>query len=635
MSLYIKGQDVPQRGAKRPALPPPPSGVDGEQPGVTLVPTSNPTRESTPRPLLAYPYSMTPQGIFRQKMLKGGPVTERLANFAAVITADVVFDNGADEVRHYEIESWQGNRTWRFSVQAEQFAHMTWAAPNLGASAFLFPGSGFRDHARTAIQMCSPSVLERRVYTHTGWRQLDTGEWVFVHAGGAIGGGGPATGVSSQIDGPLELYALPEPPPASELADPVRELLTVLLAVAPETIMVPLMGCAFRAVFGDVDFSASLCGPTGKGKSQLAALAQQHFGRAMDDGHLPGNWSSTANALEEIAFRCKDVLLVIDDFKSQGTHGENSRLHREADRLLRGAANGSGRNRMRPDTTLRPPHQPRAMILSTGEEPFRGQSLNARVLTVEVGEGDVDWDALTLAQGRAADGLLAQVMASFISHLADRYDERRSRFQGYRERLTDRARAGALGSHKQTPGQVANLAAGWEMFLDFAAQAGALTGTERDEYSERVWEALAVQAAAQGRRVIESDPVVRFLNTISSLLSTRRAHLVVHDDPGQYPDGRVDEEWGGAEGELLGYVTDDGIYLDPAASLSAVERLLSASGEGLGASERALRKGLQDGGYLMATGMDGVSRETLSIRRSFGGRRGSWLHLRRDALSAE
>src|SRR5919199_337965 len=81
--------------------------------------------------------------------------------------------------------------------------------------------------------------------------------------------------------------------------------------------------------------------PAGSGKTQLAALAQQHYGAGMDGLHLPAGWHSTANALEVMAFHAKDALLVVDDFAPTGSAVDIQRLHREADRLIRGQGNNA------------------------------------------------------------------------------------------------------------------------------------------------------------------------------------------------------------------------------------------------------------------------------------------------------
>ncbi|MGH2688806.1 MAG: hypothetical protein ACRDKW_08370, partial [Actinomycetota bacterium] len=131
----------------------------------------------------------------------------------------------------------------------------------------------------------------------------------------------------------------------------------------------------------------------------------------MDARNLPGSWSSTANALEGLAFAAKDALLVVDDFAPSGSVTDTERAHREADRILRAQGSRSGRLRMRADGSLRTARPPRGLILSTGEDVPRGQSLRARMLVLELERGDVDWDALTRCQRAAADGALARSLS--------------------------------------------------------------------------------------------------------------------------------------------------------------------------------------------------------------------------------
>ena len=113
------------------------------------------------------------------------------------------------------------------------------------------------------------------------------------------------------------------------------------------------------------------------------------------------------NSLEGLAFYTKDALLLIDDFAPTGTPNEVQRFHREADRVLRAQGNNAGRGRMRADSSLKPPRPPRGLIVSTGEDIPRGQSLRARLLTLELGPIDVDWSRLTMCQADASTGLYA------------------------------------------------------------------------------------------------------------------------------------------------------------------------------------------------------------------------------------
>ena len=160
------------------------------------------------------------------------------------------------------------------------------------------------------------------------------------------------------------------PPGPSELADAVRASLA-LLDLGPDTITAPVLGAVYRAPLGEpspVDFSVHLTGPTGVFKTELAALAQAHFGAGFNSRRLPASWADTANMLEKKAFLAKDAVLVVDDFAPTGTTADIQRLHREADRLFRAAGNRSGRARMRADGGSRPTYYPRGLIVSTGED---------------------------------------------------------------------------------------------------------------------------------------------------------------------------------------------------------------------------------------------------------------------------
>ena len=261
-----------------------------------------------------------------------------LTNFSARIVGDVVEDDGI-EVRHvFDLEAELHNRKRRFSVPAVQFSNLNWAIEQLGAGAIVYPGNGQRDHARAAIQFISEDAPEHRTFTHTGWREID-GQWAYLHANGAIGTLGTLSNIEVRLADPLSRYALPDPPDGAELIEVVRASLQ-FLDVAPDQITFPIYGAVFRAALGSADFSLHLGGPTGAGKSELVALAQQHYGATLDARHLPGSWSSTGNALEGLAFIAKDALLVVDDFCPAGGSADVQRYHREADRFLRAQGNG-------------------------------------------------------------------------------------------------------------------------------------------------------------------------------------------------------------------------------------------------------------------------------------------------------
>jgi hypothetical protein len=316
------------------------------------------------------PYRETPQGLVWDKPTKEGLTATPLTNFRARIVGDVVEDDGAEESRSFEIEAELYGRRSVFTVPAERFAGMSWPPEYLGAGAILYPGFGTKDHARAAIQLLSGEIHTRHIYAHTGWRRVGE-EWIYLHVGGAIGPIGPILEMEVSLgDGRLGDFLLPMPPKGEHLAQAVETSLR-LLELAPWTITVPLLSAVYRAPLSEVvpvDFSMFIAGPTGTRKTELSAQAQAHFGASFNGRNLPGNWSSTQNALEKQAFVLKDAVFVVDDFAPYGTRSDVEKLHGKADRLLRAQGNRSGRERMRADPRVRATYYPRGVILSSGED---------------------------------------------------------------------------------------------------------------------------------------------------------------------------------------------------------------------------------------------------------------------------
>jgi len=588
------------------------------------------------------PYRETPAGLVWEKPTANGTVSSPLTNFSARILAQVVEDDGAEQRRLFEIEGAIGARTARFGLAASAFSAMNWPTEHLGANAVTYAGMGIRDHARVAIQLLSGEVPERIVYTHLGWREIG-GDWVYLHGGGAIGPAGPvADGVETRLEGALARYLLPDPPTGVPLQAAVRASLR-LLEVAPDRVSVPLLAAAFRAVLGASDLSVHLAGPTGVLKTELAALVQQHFGAAMDSRNLPGSWSSTGNLLEAVAFAAKDAVFVVDDFAPAGSAGDVLRLHRDADRLLRAQGNSSGRGRMRADTTLRPPKPPRGLVLSTGEDVPRGQSLRARVLVLEVGPGDVNEGLLSLCQADAAAGLYAAAMAGFIGSIAGRYGAIRA---GLRAEVV-RRRQQALGSraHRRTPEIVANLAIGIDQFLTFAEAVGAIEPAETVALSKRCWLALGHAAAGQDEHQSASDPAARFLELLGAAIGAGRAHVAGED--GQLPPNpgawgwRKDTDGTGSFGhetwrpqrERVGWVVDDDsghhLFLDPDASFAAAQSMGRDTDDPLAVQPKTLHRRLRQAELLLSVD---EARHRLTVRRTLGGARRYVLHLSASVL---
>jgi hypothetical protein len=575
-------------------------------------------------------YFITRDGcLARSKQTPDGPVVVPLCNFAARIIEQVTVDDGAERRITLKLTGQQqdGTQLPVIEVPADTFHMLDWVVAKWGTRAIVYAGMGTRDHLRTALQFLSnPTVLT--VYSHTGWRKIGD-RWCYLHAAGAIGPNGNDSSVVVSLDRPLDLYQLPDPPSGRALVDAVRASLR-LLDVASDHVAVSLLAAVYRAVLGACDFSMFLVGRTGIGKSELAALAQQHFGAAFTARHLPGSWSSTGNSLEATAFLAKDALFVVDDFNPTGSGTDVQRFHRDADRLLRAQGNNSGRQRMRPDGTLRPQKPPRGLIVSTGEDVPRGHSLRARTLIVELEAGDVRFGPLTPSQHDAEGGLYAAAMAGYLRWLAPKYEELQKTLRQEVAELRDAAHQN--GQHARTPVIVADLAVGWRYFLRFAVDSGAITKSEFAELWHRGWQALLKIAAEQQEHQTAADPVPYFVRLLASALASKRAHVTNAEGAG--PD--IPEAWGWRsvtignnsgwqpQGKQIGWLDGDDLLLSPDAAFAEAQRFAEEQGEHLSIAARTLWKRMNERGMLKSRE---ESRERLTVRRTLEGSRKEVLHV--------
>ena len=576
-------------------------------------------------------FQSRPDGMFRVTS-KGEQLSQvQLTNYRAAITTNIRLDDGVETKREFEIESELLARTFRFTIPASEFARMDWPIERMGSAAITFPNQ--RDYARTAIQSFSMTAEERCIYTHTGWRNVD-GRWLFFHAGGAISDTGAVSDVNVRLVGPMSRYELRLPADSDALKSAVTASLK-LVELGPPAISFPLLAATYRAVLGDADFAIHLAGATGAFKSELAALHQQHFGTGMDRLNLPGAWSSTGNALESLAFHAKDALFVIDDFAPQGSSTDVARYHAAADRVFRAAGNHAGRSRLDSTAKLREPKPPRALVLSTGEDVPRGQSVRARLLILELSKKSIEVSALTAAQKDARAGLYAEAMGGFLQWLASRYEEARAWLD---QKIAEyRARALRNTAHARTPDIIANLQAGFELFLDFGEACGAIDRTERARLAHRCWEALRDAAMEQSKHQAATEPAARFLDLLRSLLSSGRAHLEARGggEPSRSPETcgwKGDSSGRMPRGECIGWVTDDDVYLEPTTAFRAVQLAGRDSGEVLAIGENTLRKRLHEKGFLASVD---AARQTLTVRRTICGSSKNVLHFLRGTILPE
>jgi hypothetical protein len=575
------------------------------------------------------PYGIENGCIVLRKFDRDGNLhLKPLCNFTAEVTEEVDVDDGSGQSERRITITGQladGRPLPSATVTATQFNIFNWVLEKWGVSAVVHAGMTIKDQLRDAVQMLSKNVRTRVVKAFTGWTRYLDG-WRYLHRGGSIGADGAHTDLEVQLPRQLEGFVLPDPPAGDELVVAVHASLA-LAEVAPERLSLPLLAAAYRSVLGEltpVDLSIFLTGRSGVFKSCLAALVQAHWGAGFTAKTLPAGWHSTANSLEKLSFQAKDVLLTVDDFAPSGNRSDVGRMHQEAERLLRAAGNRLGRSRMNRSGGMAPEYHPRGLILSTGEDVPKGLSLRARMLVLEVEQGDVDLDKLTEAQANAVAGLYAAAMAGYVRYLAPRLDDLKTIAPGCLLELRTQASRGTV-PHRRTPEIVASLQWGMETFLAFARDAGAVTDVEAEVLTKRTWAALGQAAAAQTAQLVDADPVDRFVAMLDTLLMSGRAHLIDETSGGTPRSNPVRWGWEQRErhgsfpgdyeyvpqGRGIGWVEapDSGqtvLYFDPNAVYTEVQKLANDQGDSMSATQKTLWKRLAERGVIQP-GSDGHS----------------------------
>lgn len=312
---------------------------------------------------IAGPYSEDHNSLFKDT--KEGPMM--MSNFVARITDELVYHDGTKTTTILKIVGLLDCGTDKepeplpeITVPASEFASCGWVADKWGMRPIVFPVPSVATELKTAIQLLS-KPKKRDIYTHTGWTTVN-GKPVYLAANGGMTADGMDASINVELPHELQKFKLVDAmPSADDFADTLR-----LVNLGPKHVTWPLLLATIRACVGPADFSVHLAGRTGTFKSEISSLFQSFYGTEMDARSLPASWNSTGNALEALAFRTKNALIVVDDFVPQGTSYNVRALQAKADTLIRAQGNQAGRARLTDISSHQATMYPRGIILSTG-----------------------------------------------------------------------------------------------------------------------------------------------------------------------------------------------------------------------------------------------------------------------------
>ena len=378
-------------------------------------------------------------------------------------------------------------------------------------------------------------------------------------------------------------------------ADPLGDALAIRLgrALGHDRCLrarLPLVASVFLAPLASIlepDFTLWMHGLTGSLKSELATLAERHFGD-FSRKSLPCSWTSTDNAIEHRLAMLKDVLVVIDDYAPHGDARAEADQARKAQRVLRNVGNRAARGRMRSDLTGRPDRPPRGLPLCTGEMLPPGASILARLVQVEVDRDRLNLPAVTAMQENG--GRLAHSMRGFIEWLAPQYEELQVSLPAAREEM--RRELQIRSGHLRQPEAMANLYIGLDLFSQFAESAGALDATHAQQLRDEGILTFESLAARVRKHLTEIDPAERFVEVLTTLIHQGRVRLLDKTSD-RYP--RVEDA------EVIGWSHGDRVLLLSGAAYRRVAIFFRDLGEHWNPGARDLYQALRKKEYVIPT----------------------------------
>lgn len=521
--------------------------------------------------------------LCKWKQTKDGFIDERLCNFDAKISREVILDDGHTTEQFFEISGRRGHIHLKpVQIRTKDFQNMNWIIENWGNQAVIEAGQAKKDYIRHYIQTQSGNVQRQTIYCHTGWREIN-GKWCYLSGNGAIGGG-PDICVDLNKKHLAEKYALPLLP--ENETEAIKTSLS-LLDVADRRITIPLYSLVFLSAITTLlkpmpMFSGGyLYGHTGIRKTTLACLFNSHFGDIAPDRLL--NFESTSNSIIAKMGILKDCLMIIDDYRP--THDRNDAVKMEsiAQRAIRLSGNRATRERLNPDSTLKQASEPQGMILITGEELVKLPSTLARTMVLEIEKSDIYLDRLTELQSMA--DMLPHAMTSFILWIRDNMQEIRDGF--YPQFVQLRAKATAENLHGKLIEQVAYLQYAMALIISWMQEKGIVTEFQARALEAETWQTLNEQVKRQSQIMEHGDPITSFLEMLDTWITQGKVRI-------NNKEGLPDRFMGGATGEFLGYYDDLYFYLLPSALWNYLQRYSIAQGEHFPFSKHTFYKLLKD-----------------------------------------
>jgi len=361
-----------------------------------------------------------------------------------------------------------------------------------------------------------------------------------------------------------------------------------------------------------------LYGPTGTFKTTIAIAGLCHFGE-FDPDKL-SNFEDTANSLEKRSFILKDVLMLLDDFHPSSRIADAQIKEGIAQRMIRASSNHTGRSRLNADSTEKGRYEPRGILMITGEEIPSVQSTLARVLLIQIGNGDIEKSKLSAFQQKSQ--LLPHAMSSFIHWVRKNIDNIQKQFAMKFQELRQKAVETGKLNHLKLCEQVAFQQYTINLIADWVREKKVLSSKKVYYLKKDAWEVFMENAENLQARLKSEDPVEQFQEIVSILLLQRKIRL---KEKVKKPGKRFESYRGNADSELVGYYDNEYVYFMPTALWNSVKKFCKSEGRHFPVKNNTLYRMMREKGLLFTRCTEnttneriyGESRRCLIVKKEF------------------
>jgi hypothetical protein len=595
-------------------------------------------------------YSIKNGAFHQSKELRDGSIAEfPLCDFTCEIIEEITADDGVESNNFLRIVGKRADGLILPSIDVpikNFYSNLgNWPNEHWGTLPFIHTGAAKKDNLRACIHLYSNlnnDVPRHTVFKYTGWKKIND-KWHYLTGAGAITEEGLINGVAVELgSGHMGKYQLPVPLVGEDLKQAANDAL-LLLAVCPNkrSIGATLLAAVARAPLGEaacIDFAIWIHGLTGSKKSAISAIALAFYGD-FNARSFPSNWSDTVNDAEAKSFQAKDGIFIIDDFKPSVSSIEAGKLHAMAERIVRNTGNQAGRGRRGSSMEVNAAYFNRSMMIITGEDLPKGQSLLGRLLVLELTSTDVNNATLTLLQHAAAASKFTGLMSAYIKWLAPRMEQLKKDLPKNIELLRNSALSeGFASSHPRASEIYANLVAGSSIFLGFLEDSGAIDSDQSHKLLLSIETDLIQAFSEQGEYQADQDEALRFLQLLKAVLSSGSGHIACRLNQGA-PEVRP-FAWGWRDaginkigdkdmnpmGDCLGwYCNASGtaspeVWLQQETVFKVVQQFARTQGETFLMSSGTLWRRLHEKGLISKTEIDSTrNKPRLTVKRVVAG----------------